>query len=212
MYDTKIRRRALARIHNAIQAGIGYAYNDGGEGAGGGGTKPEAKPEAKPVAVAVPVTLGLTQADLDQRIADALADQQRKADDKAAKEKGDREAEEARKRGEFETVANQEKTKREAAEARVKSLELDKALRDHLAEHKPEYAKAAGLISKIVDAGEADTDKAVKAAVAEYEKSLPEKPRGSAAVPATPRVNWVAPGTGETRTTRRPFSHLQSTL
>lgn len=221
MYVTRQSRSALARIHAAIQAGLGYAYNAGDAGAGGGGggdnppanttTEPRKKEKKSPASD--PDTLTMTVAERDKLVADAIAEQERKAADKAAKETAEREAEEAKKRGEFEKLAEKEKTRADSEQSRADAAELKLALHNHIAEHKPEFLKAASLIGKLIDreAAKADADKAIKAAIAEYEGTLPEKPKGSVAAPTSqPRqsVRGMSPAPQNNERPARRFSTL----
>jgi hypothetical protein len=150
--------------------------------------------------------LTLTQAELDARIKAAREEERRKAEEAKKKEKETAEAEEARKRGEFEKLADQEKTKREAAEQERdrlnrenRMLKIERQLAAHLeSTHKDYTANAADImlhVEKKVSAETSDDD--VKKIIAEESKAFVERtPRklANGAPAANPRSR-IKPGT-----------------
>jgi hypothetical protein len=203
-----------ARYYVPDPAGAGDAGGAGGAGAGAGagagtGGKPAKDPNEGKVV--------LTPEELDAKIRDAsaaavtaaqnaAAEAQRQKDEAAA-------AEDARKKGEFEKVANTEKANRERAErerdearlaARTAEVRID--LRDYLADKFPDYAKAADWIMPAVkfalDTKPADVTKSIEAAVKKYVEDNP-RGRGTAAPgplgansPATAGMKKAGAGTG----------------
>lgn len=150
------------------------------------------------------------------------ADQARKAE----KEKTDREAEEARKRGEWEKLANDEQTKREIAEQEREALKLDLKgkdvdlrLRDHLAEKHPDYIAVAKYIRPLIEfdaeTNDADLDKRIATAAEQYTKDNPRAAARTgtpnAPVQKIPRGTDVPSRTNDDRQpSRRPFAHLNT--
>ena len=188
-------RKAAMVLGLAAAHGLGMFHANEGEGGGGGGNPaPEGKGK-KTEAPPEPEKLTLTKDELKAQIDGALADQKRKADDAARKKQEDDDRAKAEEEGKWKELHTTEKTKRAEAEARAQAAELRLSVFEHIAEHKPELAKAAKLIARTVDleAAKDDADKAIKAAVAEYEKTLPEAPKGGGAPAAQPRTaNRVA--------------------
>ena len=220
MNVTRKSRRALSRIHAAIQGVTGYAYNadPAGAGGGGGGSTEPAKGQQQPAAGKPDGDDGkltLTKAELDAQIAAAVKAQQDKADAKAKKEREDAEAAEAQKRGEFEKVAATEKSKREAAEAERDALKreraVERALTTAAAGHDgypltvfTEYVQPKLLTTLAPDADDAAIAKAAKEAVEKYVADNPRQPKGGAgAQPATARASSRLPaGRGPNGQTR----------
>jgi hypothetical protein len=106
---------------------------------------------------------------------------EREQADREAKAKADREAEEAKKRGEWEKVAADEKSKREAAEAKVFYSEVKDKLTKHFAEKHPEYGVAfvdliMPAIEKELKPGAKDDDvkKLVEAKAKSFVDALPK--------------------------------------
>lgn len=201
------RYRALSRIHRAIQAGMPVFRTDGGEGTGGPATPPAPapqppapKPGEKPPE---PEKISLTAEELSAKINSALADAQKKADDKAAKDKADAERKAAEEQGEFKKIADAEKTRADAAEAKVKASERREALRDYLTEKHPDYASVAKYILPLIPAdveGEALT-KSIAQIASDYVKDNPRTQKGSVGAPPAQRQGTVLPpatnGTGK---------------
>lgn len=184
------RKRALSRIHAAIQDALGHAYNADPAGAGGGGGgNPPVDPPKKPDE---PKKLELTEEELQSRIKSALDDQQKKADQKAQKEREDAERKAAEEQGKFKELADKERAEKERLAAENRTLRVSSALRDHLAEKHPEYVGTAKYILPLVPA-DADGDelaKAIESAAEQYVKDNPRQPKsgGGGAQPATQRV------------------------
>jgi hypothetical protein len=133
-----------------------------------------------------------TDDDVQQRIDAALKAERDEAKRLADKDKTERERKEAEKRGEFETVATQEKearitAERERDEARVaaRGKDVDILLRDHLADKHPDYITAAKWIRPAIafDATTKDDTltKRIEEAAESYVKDNPRSTKGGAA-------------------------------
>lgn len=150
----------------------------GGEGEGNKG-KPEGADE--------PLTL--SKSELQKLIDDNRKEAEQAAENKlAAKAQKDREAaeaEEAKKRGEFEKVAEKERARADAAEAKANNLERSIKLRDHLAEKHPEYSANAKYILPMIptDVEGDDLDKAIANAAKQYVDDNPRTPKNPGGAP-----------------------------
>lgn len=135
-----------------------------------------------------PETLTLTKAQLKAQIDAAVAERDRRAEEKAKKDREAAEAEEAKKRGEFEKVAGAEKDRADKAEREVRTLRQSIALRDHLAEKHPDYIGCARYIAPLIPADVEGDDlaKAVEKTAAQYVKDNPRQTKGRAGAPDTP--------------------------
>lgn len=186
MRQTRHARQVLLRAAGAVLLpefgpafGIHFVETD--PPAGSGGAPPKTDPPA-------PKKIELTEDELNTRI-EAAKQSERDAATKAKKTADDAAAaEEARKKGEFEKVANTEKEKRETAERENASLRIDIAIRDHLADEKlRDYAGCAKYIKPQIDVAKAsDPSKLAEAITAAVEQYVKDNPRSLAGKPPVP--------------------------
>lgn len=197
--------RALARIHNAVKAGLfGCAAEDAGAAGGSGAAgaqekKPDDKGKQEEKGKAgEPEKLSLTQAELDAKLRDARADEKRKLDAAAQKKKDDDDAAAAKEQGKFEKLYNDEKGKRETAETVLETerreRKVEKALRSAAAAHEgypadvfDKYVMPTLLTGIAADASDEAITLAAKNAAADYVKDNPRQPKGGGPPPPLPR-------------------------
>lgn len=141
-----------------------------------------------------PDTITLTRAELKAQIGAAVAERDRKAEDKAKKDREAAEADEAKKRGEFEKVASAEKDRADKAEARALAAERSTLVNDAFAEVLSaneglslaalnKWVRPNVLAALTADTEPADVTKQAKQLATDYAKENPPKTKGRAGVP-----------------------------
>lgn len=153
-----------------------------------------------------------TEADKIQAAIDKALETERASVAAEAKKKADAAAiEEAKKKGDWEKLAADEKTRAEAAEAKAKKLQAEIELREHLTETYPEYITAAKWILPTLDMSldAAALTKAIEKGCAAYVKDNQKTPTGSGGMPPRQGGNRQGPPTPPPDTApRRRFGHL----
>lgn len=188
------RRRFNLRAHIACLGMVGYGKDDPiadpvdptEPTGGGGGTPPKKKDKPEPKKIE------LTAEDLEAKLAAARDEERTKLADERQKEKDDAARAEAEKRGEFETIAADEKNKRVAAERRAQLAEVNVQLRDHLAANHTEYlANAPDIMLHVASKLDADAKTAdIRKAIADESTAFVARtPRGRVTPPPAPLPN-----------------------
>lgn len=176
-----------------------YREGEGDKGAGGADDKKEPPKKEEPKKIE------LTAEELDAKIQAAVADRDKAHEKKLADDKAKADEEAARKRGEFEGIAKTEQTKREAAEFELKKRDVKDAVAEYLRANHKEYA-ASGVEKYIMPQVEFDAKtpqddiaKRVKSAADQYVKDNP-RAVGKGPTPP-PGRSGGAPGTSEKKQT-----------
>lgn len=189
----KSSRRALARIHNAIQAGFGYGWTEGGDAGGGGAEKKpddKAKSDAEKPLTGEALAQALKMIGEDGKkslIADARRQWESEAADKARVAKEAADLEDAKKKGEWEKLATE-------AQAKLANVERERKVEKSMilaaGEHEgypltvfEKYVMPGVLTGIDAKATDADIDKAVTAAVKQYVDDNPRQVKGNGGAP-----------------------------
>jgi hypothetical protein len=175
--------------------------------AGGGGGDKKGDKGGEQQGDKLSLTPAELQAKIEEATAKALRDAESKAGEKSRKEREAAEAEEAKKRGEWEELATKEQQKRTQAEERAAQAErraqlaeVNVALRDHLADKHPDYlANAPDIMLHVEkhlapDAKPTDVAKVIADEAKAFADRTPRKVSSGGGVSASPR-NGLPAGT-----------------
>lgn len=173
-----IRGAVLPRIPGNPYSMPGHFCFAPDDGQGGNSHPPPENPPAEPKKIE------LTEEELQARIEAAVKKERDRAAAAAEEERKKREAEAARKAGEFEKLYNAEvearkaeQQAREQAELRARRAEVYNRLASYLSEKHPEYTAAAKYMQPLLeitaDTSDDDVEKQIKTVVEQYVKDNP---------------------------------------
>lgn len=183
----------LSRAPLRLNGSFRYSPDDN-QGGGDEGQKDQTKEGADKGKAHEPTKLTLTEAELQAKIEAALNADRQKAESKARKEREAAEAEEAKKRGEFEKLASTEKQRADALEARALNAERTVLVNDVFAkvvsaneglsfDALNEWVRPKVLAALSADTSPEDVTKQAKTLAEKYAKENPPKAKGRAGAP-----------------------------